>query len=727
MCFQPVSPVSAPNKALTEGKNMIPVSGLDKRGALPALIGLLLASCTGTQGGAPPRAAADGTLAISADGALLFAVNPDVPKLAVIDAKTQTLLASLDVGNHPARVLVGPADTVYVANRGSRSVSVFKRSGQNLTPSRSINTGAEPAGLAISADGRTLYVACSAQGSVQAFDLGSVGGATATWESQLGNAPRTIAVLPDGRLYVGHYLSAEVDVLDSATGASLKSISAQVGVDPTLTVVGGAAPGAVTFRPTALESILVSTDGARAYLLHRRDRNGLIATSGVPSNSTTPVVTPAITTIELNGDKVLDETLTDRRDFPPSVVFPDNRPTSDQGFGTAPGEPRAAPGIPVGGSSGGGGGSYGGSVQITGANGAGWTQGPSAAVEDGQGHFLFVANRNTNNVTVLPVQRRTGPDAPGGIVQVIAVGDGPSGLAFSQDEQTLYVHNQIDDSVSVIQRTLAGSLAEVTRISQLSGATALAADVTEGRRLFFSAADSTMTTPGGGLACESCHLEGSHDGNVWQFTQGPRKTPSLLARRIKMTAPYHWDGTENDLHAFLTETVQVRMGGQGVSSEQEGAIAAFMEQLAPLDNPNVQPGGLTAAQQRGQALFKGQANCAACHSGDNLTDNGFHDVGTRVMANPNGNPDDPCFLDPTRGVCATKPDGTTVFANPLNTANRFNTPSLLGVVWAAPYLHDGSAVTLLDRLRRNTEDKHGHTSQLTSDQLDDLVAYLQTL
>jgi DNA-binding beta-propeller fold protein YncE len=723
---------------------MIRESRLDKGGALSALIGLVLTGCTGAQTNAPARGSADGTLALSADGALLYVVNPDVPKLAVVDAVNKVLLTSLDVGNNPSRVLVGPGDTVYVANRGSRSVSMFKRAaGNTLTPAAPIATGAEPTGLALSPDGRTLYVACSAQGSVQAFDLGATGKPAALWETQLGNLPRTVAALPDGRIYVGHFLSAQVDVLDPATGATVKSLSTQVGVDPSLTTPGGVrcdglqcagvgtSPGnlpavGISFRPTGLESILVAPDGARAYLFHRRDRNGMIFTDGTPSFSTTPVVTPGITTVELDGDNVLDETLTSRRDFPPAVVFPDNRlntvtPDGNPGFGG--GIPPEGP--PIAGTSGGGtGGSYGGGFVVMGVDGSGWTQGPSAAVEDAQGSFLFVANRNTNNVIVLPANRRSGVDAPGGVIHVISVGDGPSGIALSPDNRTLYVHNQIDDSVSVIQGE---PPAETIRISTLSGGSALLPGIAEGRRLFFSAANSSMTNTAAGLACESCHLDGSHDGNVWQFTQGPRKTPSLIARQTQATAPYHWDGTESDFHTFILETVGVRMGGSGLSDEQEANLSNYLEQLAPLDNPNLQPGGYTASQQRGKDLFNGQAGCAECHAGTYLTDNSFHDVGTLVTSNPNGAADDTCLLNPAAGPCRElSSDGSFATANP-NNVGGFNTPSLLGVVWAAPYLHDGSAATLLDRLRNSNGDKHGKTSQLTPGQLDDLVAYLETL
>ena len=251
----------------------------------------------------------------------------------------------------------------------------------------------------------------------------------------------------------------------------------------------------------------------------------------------------------------------------------------------------------------------------------------------------------------------------------------------------------------------------------------------QGRLLFFSASNSAMTIPGGGVACESCHLGGGSDGNVWQFPFGPRKTPSLFGRKVQDTAPYHWDGTETDFNAFFAETVQIRMGGSGVSSTQVSQITTFLQGLGTPDNPYRQADGtLTAAQQKGQQLFAGKAGCIACHTGKNFTDNGFHDVGTIVTENPNGAFDDTCQLGlgaPGAACMSDTPAG--IFPNPANTAHGFNTPSLLGVVWAAPYLHSGSAATLTDRLMNNPGDAHGNTSALSADEVSDLVQYLQTL
>ncbi|MGI8601765.1 MAG: hypothetical protein ACR2OZ_02065 [Verrucomicrobiales bacterium] len=122
-------------------------------------------------------------------------------------------------------------------------------------------------------------------------------------------------------------------------------------------------------------------------------------------------------------------------------------------------------------------------------------------------------------------------------------------------------------------------------------------------------------------------------------------------------------------------------------------------------------GTLTSAARRGKALFLSPAvGCASCHSGSRFTDSTLaggpanfirHDVGT---------------LGPGSGLRLTQPlDG-------------LDTPSLRGVWDTAPYLHDGSAATLLDVFTtRNPDDRHGVTSTLSTGQRLDLIAYLLSI
>jgi hypothetical protein len=58
----------------------------------------------------------------------------------------------------------------------------------------------------------------------------------------------------------------------------------------------------------------------------------------------------------------------------------------------------------------------------------------------------------------------------------------------------------------------------------------------------------------------------------------------------------------------------------------------------------------------------------------------------------------------------------------------FQVPSLLGIGTRGPFMHDGCAATLRDRFNPACGgDKHGITGQLSPAQIDDLIAYLNTL
>jgi len=180
-----------------------------------------------------------------------------------------------------------------------------------------------------------------------------------------------------------------------------------------------------------------------------------------------------------------------------------------------------------------------------------------------------------------------------------------------------------------------------------------------------------------------------------------RETPSLAGRKMIPTAPYHYDGEFSNIQTFLHDTLTLRMGGSGVSDVVANQVLQFIDAQPAADNPH-RTDTPSAAVQRGAELFQTQG-CSQCHSGALYTDNTFADVGTLRLDGEN--PDQPSKL----------PDG-------------FNIPSLLGVARTAPYLHDGRARTLHDRLLRDLgTTRHGDLVGVTSAQVDDLVAFLKTL
>jgi hypothetical protein len=64
----------------------------------------------------------------------------------------------------------------------------------------------------------------------------------------------------------------------------------------------------------------------------------------------------------------------------------------------------------------------------------------------------------------------------------------------------------------------------------------------------------------------------------------------------------------------------------------------------------------------------------------------------------------------------------------MDQSDLFDTPSLIELWRTAPYLHDGGAADLRELLiDRNPKNRHGRTSHLSSQEIDDLIEYLLSL
>ncbi|WP_437797992.1 cytochrome-c peroxidase [Sorangium sp. So ce693] len=189
------------------------------------------------------------------------------------------------------------------------------------------------------------------------------------------------------------------------------------------------------------------------------------------------------------------------------------------------------------------------------------------------------------------------------------------------------------------------------------------------------------------VACASCHPEGHEDGRTWDFDPvGLRRTQALGGGILK-TAPLHWSGDLQDLAGLMGEVFVSRMGGQQPGARRLDLMARYLDSLPAFP---ASPPEDDAAAARGEVLFHDKkVACADCHGGPMLTNNRNEDVGK---------------------------------------GERLQVPSLLGISGRAPFMHDGCAATLRDRFDPLCGgDKHGDVSGLTSAQLDDLVAYLETL
>jgi cytochrome c peroxidase len=161
-------------------------------------------------------------------------------------------------------------------------------------------------------------------------------------------------------------------------------------------------------------------------------------------------------------------------------------------------------------------------------------------------------------------------------------------------------------------------------------------------------------------------------------------------------------------------------------------------------------GALTAEEQRGFALFAGQAHCVSCHTFGRyhalFTDHSFHNTGVGwARATRQGEVAVP--LAPGVGTRVSVQALAELFgAEPADQgrfevtgrkADRFayRTPSLRNVALTPPYMHDGSLPTLeavVDFYHRGGIDNPGKDPLVYALQLDAadkraLVAFLRTL
>ena len=198
-------------------------------------------------------------------------------------------------------------------------------------------------------------------------------------------------------------------------------------------------------------------------------------------------------------------------------------------------------------------------------------------------------------------------------------------------------------------------------------------------------------------SCASCHPSDARvDGLNWDLPNdgigNPKSTKSLLL--AYRTPPCMSMGVRADAPAA------VRAGIEHIlfSPPREDvavAIDEYLKLLKPLPSPYLVRGKLSKSAKRGEKLFS-KAGCSDCHVPGLFTDLHAHDVGTRAA-----------------------------YDSP---ADKFYTPTLIEVWRTAPYLHDGSAATIQDVLTtRNAGGQHGEVSGLSSREINDLCEYVLSL
>jgi len=237
-------------------------------------------------------------------------------------------------------------------------------------------------------------------------------------------------------------------------------------------------------------------------------------------------------------------------------------------------------------------------------------------------------------------------------------------------------------------------------------------------------ADRRSERPSLGVSCFDCHQNGSTNGATHlvgdirpQQFRHRIETPTLRGVNIQRLFGSQRglktveDFTEFEQRAAYFDGDPVIATKKGVNVLERGSqihdMAEFQEILDFPPAPKLDvfgkldPKRATPAELRGQALFFGKAQCAACHAPPYYTDNLMHNLRAERFYRP----------QMVNGMMASA-DG------PIKTF------PLRGIKDTPPYLHDGRLLTLDDTVEFFNLVLG---TQLTADEKLDLVAFLRAL
>lgn len=190
-------------------------------------------------------------------------------------------------------------------------------------------------------------------------------------------------------------------------------------------------------------------------------------------------------------------------------------------------------------------------------------------------------------------------------------------------------------------------------------------------------------------SCADCHVDAITDGNVWS-AGGFSESASRPMFWMEKPSAIGWEGDAYNFFSYLYGSAGPTIG---VTIDTAGHLGLYdyLASIVPPPHANgktMRDGSMTEAAKRGEALFRGKANCAGCHAGP-LT---------------------------TQGLRLEK--GGTQNAHPIVV------PSLIGAYRHGSWLVNGAAWTMDEAVEAMTKLA---MSTLTDDEKKDVVQYLDEL
>jgi YVTN family beta-propeller protein len=582
-----------------------------------------------------------------------------------------------------------------------------------------------PVAAKFSPDGTRLYVVCEDDDSVLALDVKT---RKVVNKAKVGEKPKDLGVSPDGKtLYVSNEWSDTVSVVDTSSFQISKTIPTGWGPRGVTTDRAGRilyvansigndvsvidlSSGTELKRLKALRSphyVQLSRDGRRVYVSN--------VLAHLESADETPVseLMAIDTATQTVGERILVPGVLEMRHIAEApgpegyLLVPFMRPKNlnpliqvDNGWilthgvaviragGATPGKPTHAE-----------------VRQIllddidryyAGAEGAAFTpDGRYALITHAEAATVSVIDTNklARRLSGIPPEELANrlDTAREVVIRRLPTESNPTDVVVAPDGHAAYVVNRLDDSLTVVGipsfringRIDLGGPGELT-------------EARYGEQLFHDAKFCFQ----GQFACSTCHPDNHIDGVAWNLETpqlGRDRVANRTLRGIAETAPFKWNGHNPDLETQCGPRIaKFLFHSEGFNSGQLADLVTFIKAIPLSPNRHLAADGqLTPAQERGKAIFYQKA-CDTCHPpATHYTAKTSFDVGT-----------------------AAKYD----------TSGMFDVPQLDRIYEKPPYLHNGEARSLEEIWTiYNRADKHGVTSDMSKEQLNDLVEFLKTL
>lgn len=591
----------------------------------------------------------------------------------------------------PTELAVSPDGArLYVVCEGSDSLAVVDVRRRAVIGR--VRVGRRPKGTALSPDGQTLYVTNEWSDTVSVINARTL---RVTQNFATGFGPAGVTTDRTGStLYVANSVSDDVSVIDSRTGAEIKRLAAghsphhlALSPDGSTVSVSNLLPQLGPSRTPPVSELTV-IDTNRQRVVRREFLQGA-------ATLRTVAYSPA-------GDFLLVALLRPKNLNP--MVQVAQGWVITHGLGMVRFGPAAPP------------------AQVLLDEIDRYFANPYGIIFTPDGEYAYVSSSGADLVTVVDgralatlIAKASSADLKNYanllslsarfVRNRIPVGRDPRGLAASPDGRFVYVANRLSDSISIISVDHTSGGRRIGTID-LGGPRVLTA-LRRGEIIFQNARAAFQ----GQFSCSTCHPEDHLDGLAYDLEPdglGRNIVQNRTLRAIAETAPYKWRGTNPDLETQCGPRIsKFFFRSEAYPPDQLRDLVAFLKSIPLPPNRYRRPDGeLTPAQQRGKIIFERttkkdgsplpeMTNCIFCHGGPHYTNSILADVGT-----------------------------TTPYDSP----GTFKAPQLNNIYEAGPYLHDGSARTLEEIWTVfNPKDKHGFTSDLTKDQLNDLIEYLKTL